>query len=66
MTQSGWLERDLVGDTSSHECATRLWFAAAAKAAVKDPRGVIFSALAVTGACLFGLPARSEGPTSVD
>jgi hypothetical protein len=57
MRRSGWLERDLVGDTSSHEYATRLWMASAAKAAARDPRGVLFSALAVTGACLFSLPA---------
>ncbi|HXT95543.1 MAG TPA: hypothetical protein VN853_04540 [Polyangia bacterium] len=57
MRRSGWLERDLVGDTSSHEGATRLWLAAAAKAAARDPRGALFSALAVTGACVFGLPA---------
>lgn len=57
MRRSGWLERDLVGDTSPHEGATRLWLGAAAKTAVRDPRGALFSALAVTGACLFGLPA---------
>jgi hypothetical protein len=56
MTQS-WLERNLVGDTSSHECATRLWFASVAKAAIRDPRTAVISALAVTAACGFGLPA---------
>jgi hypothetical protein len=57
MSQCSWLERNLVGDTSSHECGTRLWLAAVAKAAVRDPRAAVISALAVTGACVFGLPA---------
>ena len=56
MGENGWLERDLVGDTSGHECATRLWLAAASKTALRDPRAAILSALALTGACLAGTP----------
>ncbi|HVV53200.1 MAG TPA: hypothetical protein VHO06_26315 [Polyangia bacterium] len=57
MRRNGWLERDLVGDTSAHEGATRLWLAAAARAAIRDPRAAVIAALAVAGACLTGLSA---------
>jgi hypothetical protein len=57
MARSGWLERDLIGDTSAHECANRLWLASAARTASRDPRPAVLSALAVVGACLAGLPA---------
>jgi hypothetical protein len=57
MSERGWLERDLVGDTSGHECATHLWVARAAKTAMRDPRAALLAALAVTGACLGGIPA---------
>jgi hypothetical protein len=57
MSERGWLERDLVGDTSGHECATHLWVARAAKTAARDPRAALLAALAVTGACLGGIPA---------
>jgi hypothetical protein len=57
MSRSGWLERDLIGDTSAHECATRLWLASAVRSAVRDPRPGVLSLLAVVGACLAGLPA---------
>jgi hypothetical protein len=57
MSERGWLERDLVGDTSGHECATHLWIARAARTAVRDPRAAVLAVLAVTGACLGGIPA---------
>lgn len=56
MSERGWLERDLVGDTSGHECATHLWIARAARTAGRDPRAAVLAALAVTGACVGGIP----------
>lgn len=56
MTENGWLERDLVGDTSAHECANRLWLVRAAKTSARDPRPAVLAALALAGACLGGLP----------
>jgi hypothetical protein len=57
MSERGWLERDLVGDTSGHECATHLWIVRAARNTVRDPRAAVLAVLAVTGACLGGIPA---------
>ena len=54
MRRSGWLERDLIGDTSAHECATRLWLAATAKAAIRDRRVALFSVLLAAGGLLVG------------
>ena len=56
MGRSSWLDRDLVGDTSAHECSTRLWFAAAARTTLRDPRGAIASLLALAIACFTGIP----------
>jgi hypothetical protein len=56
MWRSGWLERDLIGDTSAHECATRLWLAAAARAAVRDRRLAALSLALAVGGVLSGLP----------
>ncbi|HLK91758.1 MAG TPA: hypothetical protein VKZ18_17840 [Polyangia bacterium] len=56
MRRNGWLERDLIGDTSAHECASRLWLATAFKAAVRDRRVAALSVLLVAG----GLAAGSS------
>jgi hypothetical protein len=56
MSERGWLERDLVGDTSAHECATHLWIARAARTSARDPRPAVLAALALAGACLGGIP----------
>ncbi len=57
MKRSGWLERDLIGDTSAHECATRLWLATAAKAAVRDRRVGVLSVLIAAGGLIAGSSA---------
>jgi hypothetical protein len=57
MSREGWLERDLVGDTSAHEREKRLWIERAAKAAVRG-RGLLLAALgALVLACLLGTGA---------
>lgn len=52
MRREGWLERDLVGDTSHHEPEVRLWLERAAKASLRG-RGFLLAAVAVVVvACL--------------
>jgi hypothetical protein len=54
MSREGWLERDLVGDTSAHERDKRLWIEGAAKASMRGP-GLLVAALAVVVlSCLMG------------
>lgn len=45
MRRAGWLERDLVGDTSEHECETQLWLVSAAKTALRSRRLLLVAGL---------------------
>lgn len=57
MRRGSWLERDLVGDTSAHECETRLWLGSAAKAAVRSRWPLVGALAASAVACLTGVAA---------
>ena len=55
MRRAGWLDRDLVGDTSEHECETRLWLVSAAKTALRSHRLLLVAGLMASAVpCLTG------------
>jgi hypothetical protein len=49
MGSRGWLERDLVGDTSGHERGVALWVGMSAKAAVVSRAGFVLAGLTMIG-----------------
>jgi hypothetical protein len=54
MTTQEWFARDLVGDTSAHECGFRLWALANAKSAAASPVGVVLAFFCVIAAMVSG------------
>jgi hypothetical protein len=57
MASPKWFERDLVGDTSSHEGSGWLWLASSSKAAAGKPASLAAAAMAVIAAVLTGMPS---------
>ncbi len=54
MRREGWLERDLVGDTSAHEPEVRLWIERTVKGSLRGPGLLVAALAAVVVACLLG------------
>jgi hypothetical protein len=63
MSSVGCFERDLIGDTSKHDCSASLWLASTARATIRSRFGLLCGALIVvaavassTAAFLWALP----------